>query len=52
MDLIEISKDINEKACDYNIGQLQIFRARIKNLRKVKKNTSRIIKWTLTSPFF
>lgn len=36
MDLIEISKDINEKACDYKIGQLQIFRARIKNLRKVK----------------
>lgn len=36
MDLVEVSKDINEKACDYKIGQLQIFRARTKNLKKVK----------------
>lgn len=34
MDLVEVSKDINEKKRDYKIGQLQIFRATIKNLKK------------------
>lgn len=35
MDLVEVSKDVNEKKRDYKIGQLQVFRARIKNLKKV-----------------
>ena len=38
MDLIEISKDINEKACDYKIGRYSTMKFAKRSRKKPLKN--------------